>query len=389
MPQERKIKIGIFADDIDRRGMGTAVVLQQLVRELLGGFSGEAEIVLVYKDGGCRHELCDIARRVPVRILPLPKFAGFFSYAWFFASTRERFDVVHFPRPALHPLFWLLKVFGKTKRIVVTFHGAPEGKHVPIYETFYTKFNRRFISFLGQYFIDIAIADSRAAVEQIANYYRIPEHKIHPVYLGVGADYRPLAPEERVAAAERLKEKYGVKSPYILTVGRLDPHKNIYRLIEAFFALKKREQIPHRLVIVGGRHEPEYTARVESLINSSPFGNDVQIAPFIEEADLPAAYGCADVFVFISLSEGFGLPLVEAMACGTPSVASNISCLPEIAGGAVELADPYDILDVAGKIKNIIKGAEFREELIKKGLARSKVFDWSKMAAGIYRIYKS
>ncbi|MDD5547604.1 MAG: glycosyltransferase family 1 protein [Candidatus Pacebacteria bacterium] len=381
-----KIKVGIMADGLERKAMGSAIYLRNIIEQYLADFGDEIDLYLIYKEGQCQHELCGRAKSVSVKILSLPKFAGFFSYLWLFVSTKNKFDIIHFSRPALHPFFWLLKVFGKTKKIVVTFHGAPDNASIPIFQTFATRFNRWFIISFGRFFIDAALADSETAINQIAWYYKFPKNKIHSVYLGIGKEF--LLASDKNILKKKLLEKYKINFPYILGMGRMDPHKNTHRLLEAFFKLKK-EGLPHELIIIGGEHEPEYSNLIKEILNGSEYKQAVKFIDFADDEDLPAFYSLADVFAFPSLSEGFGLPVLEAMACGTPVVTSNASCLPEIAGGAAVLADPYQIGGIADAIRLAIKDINLKRELVLKGIKRSGDFSWKKTAEGNFRLYKS
>ncbi len=383
-----KIRVGFFADDLGRQAMGTSLVLRRLIAALHNNHSTELDLVLIHKS--------DVApsvefKAIPEVIIPKPnlrKFSGFFSYLWFFIVTPERFDIAHFPRPALHPFFWLLKFFGKTKQIIVTFHGAPDHKEIPIFETLFTKFNRLMISYWGKFWINLAIADSEIAREQIIRYYKLNRKKTAVVYAGVDKACRPLNGEEKSEAQKKMQEEYGITSPYILCVSRLDPHKNVHRTIEAFAKAKRENNLPHQLVIVGAKHEPVYSALVLETIKRLQAGAFVKIIPFVEEGDLPRVYAAADLFIFVSLSEGFGLPLVEAMASGVPTITSNLSCLPEIAGGAAELVDPYSITDIAETIKKLASvKKEVRDKMIRQGIARAEFFRWEKTGRETSNLY--
>ncbi|PIT92441.1 MAG: hypothetical protein COU08_02500 [Candidatus Harrisonbacteria bacterium CG10_big_fil_rev_8_21_14_0_10_42_17] len=385
---KNRIRVGIMADGLGRKGMGTAVVLEELVREYTTTFKDEVEVVLLYREGECTHALCESTESVKIRIINLPKYRGFFSYLWFFIFTKEKFDIIHFPRPSFHPFFWLLKVFGKTKKIVATFHGAPESKDIPIFETGMNRFNRTMIMHWGQYFIDGVIADSDSAVEPIASYYKIPMKKITGILL---ATKRSPRKQERSDDEEkqRLEEKYGIRFPYILSVGRLDPHKNVHRMVEAFANLKKTQNTQHQLVIVGGRHEPEYSKKVDAMIKKDNLENEIYIAPFIEEEDLPLLYQHADFFVFVSLSEGFGLPLLEAMQNGTPIITSSVSAMPEVTDGAAMTVNPWSVEEIQDAIKTLLTDNRKREELREKGFERLKDFSWQKTAEETYGVYKT
>ncbi|PIR89067.1 MAG: hypothetical protein COU07_03180 [Candidatus Harrisonbacteria bacterium CG10_big_fil_rev_8_21_14_0_10_40_38] len=380
----KKIKVGIFADGLNRKGMGTAVVLQRIVDEYIKQ-KDEIELVLIHRALEKNEPMHPEARSLIVKEIKSPKAKGFISYGWFFLSCPEKFDIMHFPRPALHPLFIMLKLLRKTKKIVVTFHGAPDNKDIPIFETRMTKFNKWFIRRIGQHFIDAAIGDSKTGAEQVKNYYHISEKKLHAIYLGVDKEYVPLNESEKKQKQEYLENKYGIKSPYILSVSRFDPHKNVHRLIEAFDNLDGNKET---LVLVGGKHEPKYSEKVMKLINESPKKDKIYIPPFIEDEDMPLLYACADAFIFPSLSEGFGLPLIEAMASGTPVVASDTSCLPEVGGSGALYADPYNSDDIKKVIQLVLENESIKNQAIKNGLIRSKEFTWEKTAKETINLYE-
>jgi len=384
--QIKPIKVGIFADGLGRKGKGTAIVLRRLIEHLWK--AQNLNIHLVYLEGRCDHDLCSIVPSIKVRFFKLRKFSSLLSYAHFFFSSKETFNIVHFPRPQLHPLFWLMKVLQRTRKIVVVFHGAPESHSIPIFETWQTRFNRWFIVFFGRHFIDAGIVLSESAREPVARYYKIPLHRIVVIHTGVDRAFSQI--QQHVvtdADKEYLKKNYSIPYPYILTVGRMDPHKNIHRLIEGYAKARSKKDVFPALVIVGGKHEPVYTELVWSTIKKLGIKDYVYFTPFIKDSDLPLVYRCADTFLFVSLSEGFGMPLVEAMASGCPTLASNISAMPEIAGGAAYLADPYNINDIADGIYKMLFDAQLRETLIHKGIERARDFSWERCARETAELY--
>jgi len=386
---KKRIKLGIFGDDLCRRGKGTSVVLQNLVREYTNLLKEEIDLSLICRENIRGNLDYPKVRLILVKIFRLPKLSGFFSYLYFFLFTKEEFDIIHFPRPALHPFFGILKLLGKTKKIVVTFHGAPENDKIPLYQTFFNRFNRSFIRYIGQYFIDAAVADSRSGAEQIAGYYGINKKKITTIYLAAGDSFKPLMVGEKDAARRMLKDKYSIFEPYILSVSRLDPHKNIHRLAQAFLDLKEKEKIPHKLVLVSAKHDPEYSKIVYDIVKNSPYAPEICFMPFVEEDYLRFLYSLADVFVYVSLSEGFGLPLVEAMKCGTPIVTSNISCMPEIIGDAGVLVDPWRFNTISRGIIDVLRDEGLKSTLKERGLRRSEQFSWESSAKAYLNLYEN
>ena len=165
--------------------------------------------------------------------------------------------------------------------------------------------------------------------------------------------------------------------PYLLFVGNVKPHKNLGRLLEAFDLLKGR--IPHNLIIVG-KKDGFITGDKEVVRRAERFGKRVQFTGVLSDEKLRGIYAAADLLVFPSLYEGFGLPPLEAMACGTPVACSRAASLPEVCGNAVQYFDPQDSEDIAKKVLKLIKDEKRKKDLKSKGLKRVKVFSWDKCA---------
>jgi glycosyltransferase involved in cell wall biosynthesis len=184
--------------------------------------------------------------------------------------------------------------------------------------------------------------------------------------------------------AEAVKDKYGLRA-YLLYVGNLLPHKNLPTLLRAFAALAGR--FAHRLVIAG-KKDPRYYPALEAQARALGLQGRVLFLDYVPADELPALYAGAEVCVLPSLYEGFGLPILEAMACGTPVVAARTSAIPEVAGGAALLFDPHDGRALAQAIEAVLSQAELREALRRRGLARAAHFSWQRTAAAILGILK-
>lgn len=178
--------------------------------------------------------------------------------------------------------------------------------------------------------------------------------------------------------------KYGIKTPYILYLGAADSHKNLPRLVEVFKRLSNKA--PHFLVFAG-RMTERYKAVIK-LTNEINLQDRVIFAGAIEENDISSIYKGADLLVLPSLYEGFGLVLLEAMASGTPVVASNVSSIPEVVGDAAKLFDPYDVEDIYDTIYTVASDSNLREKMRKEGIERARLFSWKKMAQETLRIYE-
>jgi glycosyltransferase involved in cell wall biosynthesis len=230
---------------------------------------------------------------------------------------------------------------------------------------------------------DAIFADSVATRADVLELLRMPEDKVHVVYPGVGEEFRPVTDQDRL---DKVSARYGLPSRFILFVGTVEPRKNLVRLIEAFRLLCHARQFTHSLVIVGGKgwaDQPIYQA-----LGPLQAGGRALLTGRVEQDDLPFIYNLADVFVLPSLCEGFGIPVIEAMACGTPVVTSNTSCLPEVAGGAAVLVDPMSAEGIAAGIRSVIDNVEMHKELCQKGLVRASDFSWERAARRVLDVFR-
>ena len=228
---------------------------------------------------------------------------------------------------------------------------------------------------------DKIISVSYHTKRDLIKYLKIPKDKIEVIYHGVDEDYKPL-PEKEV---EMIKKKYNITTPFILYVGSLKPLKNIPTLIKAYYKLRK-QGLEYKLVITGKKRW-KYR-EIFKLINKLNLQKDVIFTGYVPREDLPALYNAADLFVSPSLYEGFGLPPLEAMACGTPVITSNTSSLPEVVGDAGIMVDPYDVDGLAKAMYEVLTNDGLREELRKRGLKRAKLFNWKKCAEEHLKVYE-
>lgn len=193
--------------------------------------------------------------------------------------------------------------------------------------------------------------------------------------------FRPMAESE----IEPILRRHGINFPYVLYVGSTEPRKNLVRLLDAFARLRLATCTWH-LVIVGAR---DWTARrIVHAVERLQLRDAVHFTGLVQEDDLPGLYCGADLFVFPSLLEGFGLPVIEAMACGTPVVTSTSSSLPEVAGDAAVLVDPYDPAAIAHAMLRVLEDRALALELRARGMARARQFTWEQAARRITAVYE-
>jgi glycosyltransferase involved in cell wall biosynthesis len=204
--------------------------------------------------------------------------------------------------------------------------------------------------------------------------------RVTVTYCGVDAAFRPL-PEAEVAAFRARRE---LPAEFILYLGTLEPRKNVPRLLDAYARLRQRGTVPP-LVLAGGRGWGDHPidARVEAL----GLTDSVRFLGYVPTAELPLCYNAASVFVYPSLYEGFGLPPLEALACGTPVVASNASSLPEALGDAALLVDPRDVVALADALDAALGDAALRDRLRAAGPAQARRFSWRQMAEQTLAVY--
>jgi len=304
-------------------------------------------------------------------LLPGLLTVGQAEIAW--QASRHKLELVHDPTGCM-PL-----MLTKARR-VATIHDV-----IPyIYPETSTKLDwliYRFWLPLAVRRLDAIITDSQQSKEDIVRYLPVKEENVFVIPCAASANYRPLERAEVKATIER----YDINFPYILYVGSLESRKNLPRLLEAYNRF--HQQFPKwKLVIVGAR-KWKFSPIFET-VQRLGLQSHVHFTGYVEEEDLPALYNGAELFVFPSLYEGFGLPVLEAMACGTPVITSNSSSLPEVAGDAALLIDPYDVDAIAGAMKQVLSDPALASTMRKKGLDRAQQFTWERTARETLAVYE-
>lgn len=227
------------------------------------------------------------------------------------------------------------------------------------------------------------LADSESTKRDLVRLYRTPVEKVTVLYSGVGEEFKPIADVEALAA---VRKKYQLgERPYLFTVGTLQPRKNLQMLIRAFRPIAAKQT--HNLIIAGGKG----WLYEELLRESEQQGveNVVRFVGFVDDRDLPALYSGATALLFPSLYEGFGLPILEAMACGTPVIASDASSLPEVVGAAGMLVSPHEQEQWTRAMETLMQDSNLREHFIAAGFAQAAEFSWQNAARELISIYGS
>lgn len=285
-------------------------------------------------------------------------------------------DVYHIPQNGIG--------FSKPNDIktVITLHDIiPMKMPDTVSETFLKIFNENIQNILDN--TDGIITVSNFSKEDISKTFSYPKEKIFVTHLAAEEIYTPL---NKFHSSQYLKKHYGIDRDFLLYVGGFSPRKNILGLIEAFNLVKNSYKRDLKLVIIGtkGPSYEIYRKKVDELNLSS----SVIFTGFIPIDDMPIFYSASKALVYPSFYEGFGLPPIECMACGTPVIASNLTSMPEVCQDAALLVDPYDVDEIKENILTLLNNHKFYSLMIYKGLSHSSKFNWKKTAYNTLEVYK-
>jgi glycosyltransferase involved in cell wall biosynthesis len=224
------------------------------------------------------------------------------------------------------------------------------------------------------------ITVSQSSKKDLLSHYNIPDAKIEVTYEGVEDSFRPIHDKNRL---NLFKNKYHLPDQFILYVGNRKKHKNLERLVEAYSKFRKQDESRHYLVLSGLKDK-----NVERLAFKHKVKEWVVFSGHVDEEEMPLLYNSANLFVFPSLYEGFGLPPLEALACGVPVITSNAASLPEIIGGAGMLVCPQNSEEIAAAMSKVLSDKVLRKELIEKGMAQAGLFSWEECARKTLMVYR-
>jgi len=295
-----------------------------------------------------------------------------FSDSWYLYKNPHRFDIVHRFSPGGF-------IFKTHARIVITVNDLFLYKKYP--------FNRATRNYLGRYFIRFSLKKAHAITvlsqftkQETLKTFGLEEGKVHVVHCAPG-----ILPQDPQMAKRVLANNYGITYKYILFVSTIEPRKNLLNLVKAYEILKERYSIDESLVVVGKKGW-DYK-RTLDYIEKSKYKNSIKLVGFVPTAHLASFYSNATLFVYPSFMEGFGIPPLEAMKCGCPTLTSNTSSLPEVVGYKEMMFDPNDVSEIANKCLSILKDPKIRNDNIKKGLENVGRFSWRESAKKLIRIY--
>lgn len=286
---------------------------------------------------------------------------------------RENIDLLHslaFVQPVLMPCAGIITIYD------LSFILFPDRFH-PL-RRLYLRWGTEYSARKAQRIIAISASTKRDVVK----YLGVAKRKVDVVPCGVDEDFQPLENQE---VLDDFRKERRLPEQIILFVGTIEPRKNLTVLLRGYALLRKKVQLPP-LVIAGpkGWHHQEVFSAAEEL----GLQEDVVFAGYIPQDELPLWYNVADLFVYPSLYEGFGLPPLEAMACGTPVIISNSSSLPEVVGGAGILVNPDSAEEMAEAMQRLLADNSLRAEMRQRGLKRARQFSWQKAAQDTVKVYE-
>jgi len=209
------------------------------------------------------------------------------------------------------------------------------------------------------------------------------DHRLTAIYNGVSEHFKPVTDAREL---ERVKEKYHLPDKYFFFLGNTDPKKNTSGTLKAYSTFVKEHGTEVKFVMLDFDHE-ELLAILDS-IGDRGLMDQIVLTGYVVNTDLPAIYSQCSLFLYPSLRESFGIPMLEAMACGTPVITSNTSSMPEVAGDAARIIDPFNPADISAAMTELMGNRELRNELIRKGISRSGRFSWRQMATEVKSLYE-
>jgi len=364
------MRIAFLADPLDRQYAG----IHSYTKEILNALSKldkKNEYIVI------RSESKNEFEGMEEIVVPYSSFPGYRFWRLFFQLpkilAKKGVDIVI--EPAHFGPFNLPK---KIKRVTVI-HDMTVFLY-PEYHVFSSQYLQRKIlpSILKN--SDQIITNSKNTTKDLINYFPFVKNKTTSILLGKDESFKPQIDRDVL-----INNK--INQPYILYVGTLEPRKNVSSLIEAFNVFKQQTGKPHQLVLIGKKGWK--SKGIFEAIHQSPFVKDIILAGYVPKKELPIFYSMAEIFVYPSVYEGFGLPILEAMACGTPVITSGISSLPEVGGSAVLYSNPNSVTELSQHIITLCSDSDIRKKYSQLGLNQSAQFSWKKTAIEYVKIFEA
>jgi glycosyltransferase involved in cell wall biosynthesis len=366
------MRIAIDAHMVGTRETGNETYVVNLIKAL-GKIDPDNEYVLLSDDPSLLPaELSAPPNFSAVQVLPATSLIRI-PVSMPYIAWRERYDLLHvnYVAPPVSPVPTVVTIHD------ISYEFVPE---------FFSPRDRWLLSALVPFSASRAakiIAVSEHTKRDIVKEYGVPSDKVVVTHEAAASRFRPIPDAQQTRG---IRDKYGISNSFILTVGNLQPRKNLGRLIEAFIQLRQRIVSEPQLVIVG---QPSWReSDVYRLVHDRGLLDQVVFTGYVPDDDLPLLFSAATIFVYPSLYEGFGLPPLEAMACGAPVIASNVSSLPEVLGDGALLVDPYDVEGLAQAMLDLLTDPARLRAVAARGLARSRTFTWENTARQTLHAYQ-
>jgi glycosyltransferase involved in cell wall biosynthesis len=365
-----QLRIGIDIHSVGSQKGGNETYYRELIKEMIQ-FSCDHSFFLYYTDPRAGQQIASSDRFSLERLLPSHRMLRI-PFTLPLRVRNDKLDVFHAQ--------FIVPPFLKCKTVTTIPDIAYE--HVP---QFFPARQRAWLKLLVRESAkraDHIITVSEYSKSDIVQTYGVSREKITVTYEGAGEEFLPL---DREKAKEELARKYGINGEFILYLGRLQARKNLARLVESYARIRK-SGLRHKLVLAG--KQDSLFRPVLSRIRELKLENDIVLPGYVPAEDMTTFFNAAEVFVYISFYEGFGLPIMEAMACGTPVITSRGSSLEEVAGDGALLVDPTDDASIADALTRVLSDYELRHRLGQAGLARSRQFKFKNAAEQTIGVYE-
>jgi glycosyltransferase involved in cell wall biosynthesis len=357
------MKIGIMLRHMEQHHGGVLVYTHNLLREMLA-LETRHEFVLIYRNPDLIGTYAD-GDRVREIAVQAPSALVWDQLAVPWLERKEKFDVIFNPK-------FTVPFLSRAKKVFVI-HGS-EWFVIPQAYLWYDRWYTHTLTSLYCHNADAVITVSNVVKKDIVKFTGVKPEKVVPVHNGFDPNRFHVIQDPHLL--EAVRQAYQLPERFILWTGQIYPPKNLGRLLEAL--AKVKDEIPHKLVIAG---EERWRAKEDlELIKRLDIKDRIHFTGWVSHDDLPTFYNLADLFVLPSLYEGFGIPLLEAMACGCPVLTSTTGSPPEVVEDAGYLVDPIKVDDIAAGICEVLSNAELRSAMVAKGLERVKDFSWGKCA---------
>jgi glycosyltransferase involved in cell wall biosynthesis len=356
------MRIGIMLRAFDEHG-GIGVYTRNIVNELLA-FDSTNEYILFFRNPSNMGRFAEW-EHVEEHLITAPTKVMWDQIAIPIAARRARVDVL------FHPKFTV--PFLVHCPVVMTVHGADW--FIPEQAQYYHPLDVAYIRMVMPYYFKkctTVISVSQLTTDNFHRVLSLPNGKVRTVYFAPARHFRRI---EDQAALESIRSRYSLPQRFILTLSKRagDERKNLSQIFQAYAAYHKRTANPAKLVIGG---KDCHLFREEYGLAQHRYGQDILFPGWLDQADLPAIYSLAELFLYPSNLEAFPIPITEAMACGTPIITSNVNGLEEIAGDAALLVAPQDTEEIAAALERLLAEPQLRKSLSRKGLDRAKYFTW-------------